>query len=343
MTAAASGRGTVRHVRPGGSPPEGTGEWLAALRASRTWGSSVSADELAAIRAAGFEPAGPVMGAAVFAGREEFYQCQTQPTGTWVNPPEALTRNQGGIGRSLRQELEDLSENRFRARPSPARAMYDARHTAIDRMQAECAVLGGHGVVGASIRTDPSPDGGLTISLAGTAVRVPGAPPLEQPFTSHLTGQDFAKLILAGWVPAGIALGIATRAGHKRQQSMETTGQGGLSNYEVTDRTGLVNRTRRDARTHLHQDVTRLGADGAVISGMDLRIRTQRCASVGSLAEGGLDYIAVATITGTAIARYAEPPGRSARGSLAVMSPQRRRAARNRGTPTLSHLGAWMR
>ena len=82
-------------------------------------------------------------------------------------------------------------------------ALYEARRKAIGRMEEECQELGGHGVVGVQLTIGAFPAGGLEFKAIGTAIRAPGAPPLA-PFTSALSGQDFAKLILAagcrpGW------------------------------------------------------------------------------------------------------------------------------------------------
>ena len=78
-------------------------------------------------------------------------------------------------------------------------AMYQARDTAIGRMTAECARLGGHGVVGVRVSRGSFPLGGLEFTAIGTAVRAPGAAGgRQEPFTSDLSGQDFAKLITAG-------------------------------------------------------------------------------------------------------------------------------------------------
>ena len=78
-------------------------------------------------------------------------------------------------------------------------AMYQARDTAIGRMTAECARLGGHGVVGVRLSRGSFPLGGLEFTAIGTAVRAPGAAcGRQEPFTSDLSGQDFAKLITAG-------------------------------------------------------------------------------------------------------------------------------------------------
>ncbi len=89
------------------------------------------------------------------------------------------------------------------------KTMYQARRQAIGRMTAECAALGGHGVVGVRLTIGAFPAGGHEFKAIGTAVRAAGVPPLREPFTSDLSGQDFAKLVLAGWVPAGLVLGIS--------------------------------------------------------------------------------------------------------------------------------------
>jgi uncharacterized protein YbjQ (UPF0145 family) len=205
--------------------------------------------------------------------------------------------------------------------------MYEARRTAIGRMLSECAELGGHGVVGVSLTIGGFPAGGLEFKAIGTAVRAPGAPPLRAPFSSDVSGQDFAKLIMAGWVPAGLVLGISIGARH---DDWLTTGQTrwGAGNAEVTGYTELVNSARHDAREQLERDVTARGADGVVIRDMSMRVRERECPSQ----QHGRDHIAEVTIIGTAIARFARSMRHEGEPSLAILSldPQRRQAARVR-------------
>src|SRR5258708_16532581 len=92
--------------------------------------------------------------------------------------------------------------------------MYDARRQAIGRMTRECEELGGHGVVGVKLTIGSFPAGGLEFKAIGTAVRAPGGVQLREPFTSDLSRQDFAKPVLAGWVPARLVLGISIGARH---------------------------------------------------------------------------------------------------------------------------------
>ena len=95
--------------------------------------------------------------------------------------------------------------------------------------------------------------------------------------------------------------------------------------------TDLVHQARHDARIQLEKDVTRLGADGVVVSSIDTKIREREC----TMQEHRKDHIVEVTIIGTATAQFARS-GRPAHGSsLAILSldPQRRQAARVRLGP----------
>jgi uncharacterized protein YbjQ (UPF0145 family) len=196
-------------------------------------------------------------------------------------------------------------------------------------MTTECQELGGHGIVGVQLTIGSFPAGGLEFKAIGTAIRAPGEPPPRLPFTSDLSGQDFAKLMLSGWAPAGLVLGISIGSRHDDWMTITQT-RWTSGNAEVHGYTDLVNRTRHDARHQLERDVTRLGADGVVVQDMEVRVREREC----PMSEGRRDHIVEATIIGTAIARFAKR-SREARTPLAIMSldPQRRQAARVRLGP----------
>src|ERR1019366_8582886 len=222
---------------------------------------ALTSDEFAVIRSVGFEPAGQVLGAAVYnIGFTGGYNCP----GAWGSYRDGMT--------------------------------------------AECAKLGGHGVVGVRLTIGSFPAGGLEFKAIGTAIRAPGAPPvfsgtkgprgrtLKTPFTSDLTGQDFAKLIMKGWVPAGLALGISIGSRHDDWLTVGQT-RWGAGNAEVVGYTELVNDARHDARQQLEKDVKRLGAEGVVIASMEMRVREREC----PVQEGRRDHIVEATNIGTAI------------------------------------------
>ncbi len=303
--------------QPGQGLPPAAQARMAEIQSSGTWGSALSTAEFAAIRSAGFEPVGQVLGAAVYnIGYSGGYYCP----GSWgggpfwgtVSPYQATTQVSGSGGWASFGPL--------------VQTMYEARRKAIGRMSAECAALGGHGVVGVSLDIGPFPAGGLEFKAIGTAVRAPGAVYPRAPFTSHLTGQDFAKLIITGWVPAALVLGISIGARHDDWRTMGQT-RWGAGNTEITGYTDLVNSARHDARVQLEKDAQVHGADAVVTSRMELRMRERECPAQ----EGRRDHIAEATFVGTAITRFdrtAAPPAPS----LAVLSldPQRRQVARVR-------------
>jgi uncharacterized protein YbjQ (UPF0145 family) len=300
---------------------------MAEIRASGTWGSALTSDEFAAIRSVGFAPAGQVLGACVYnIGYTGGYACP----GSWgtfgygsVTPYQTKTQVSSRAGYGSFAPL--------------VQAMYEARHKALDRMTAECEELGGHGVVGVRLTIGGFPAGGLEFKAIGTAVRAPGVGPVstwphrgshpKRPFTSDLSGQDFAKLIMKGWVPAGLALGISIGSRHDDWLTVGQT-RWGSGNAEVTGFTELVNDARHDARQQLERDVARLGGEGVVIADMQMRVREREC----PVQEGRRDHIVEATTIGTAIARFSHSEQRHSGPTLAIMSldPQRRQAARIR-------------
>jgi uncharacterized protein YbjQ (UPF0145 family) len=285
---------------------------MAEIRTSGTWGSALSTEEFAAIRSAGFEPVGQVLGAAVYnIGFSGGYNCP----GAWSGF--------GSYAQAYRSVTQVSGRGGYGSFGPLTQAMYDARHLAINRMVTECAELGGHGIVGVSLNIGSFPAGGLEFKAIGTAVRAPGSAPLKQPFSSDLSGQDFAKLLSSGWMPAGLALGISVGARHDDWLTVGQT-RWGAGNAEVVGYTELVNDTRHDARQQLEKDVRRLGGEGVVVQRMDMRVHEREC----PIQEHGKDHIVEATIVGTALVRFAsvaKPPP-----PLAILSldPQRRQAAR---------------
>ena len=143
-------------------PPAVTRAGAARIRRGAAWGSTLTSQEFAAVRGVGFEPVGQVFGAAVYAvGYARGYGCP----GGWGSSGDRMPAEQATqvSGRDDAGSFGPLME-----------AMYQARHVAIDRMTAECAALGGHGVVGVRLSRGSLPLGGLDFTAIGTAVRAPG-------------------------------------------------------------------------------------------------------------------------------------------------------------------------
>ncbi len=297
---------------------------IAEIKASGTWSSALSTDEFAAIKSAGFDPAGQVLGAAVYnVGYRGGYGCPS------YSSFGSYSRFSGPNWSGYQPAGTAVSSSGSGAAYAPlVRTLYDARRAAIGRMVAECAQLGGHGVVGVSLTVGSFPAGGLEFKAIGTAIRAPGAMALPRPFTSDLSGQDFAKLIADGVVPVGLALGISIGARHDDWLTRSQASRWMSGNTEVSGYTDLINRTRHDARDELQRDVRGLGGEGVVIQSMDMRIGEHECPAQ----EGARDHLAEVTIIGTAITHFTRSKRADERPSLAILSldPRRRQAARIR-------------
>jgi uncharacterized protein YbjQ (UPF0145 family) len=296
-----------RDEPPSGLPPAAAAR-LAEMRDTRTWGSSLAVSEFAAISRVGFEPVGQVFGAAVYnigdAGDEE---C---PYGLTVYRREGTPayRPQGSGLRLTAGAVAPVGAAAIGAARPLVATLYRARRAAISRMTAECAALGGLGVIGVTLTVGPFGDDEdvLEFRAFGTAVRAPGVATRAQPFASDLSGQDFTKLVAHGFVPVGLALGVAVGYRHDdwltKGQTRWTAG-----NVEVDGYSFLVRQMRTDARNELELDLVRMGAEGVVVREMETRISERRCPIV----PFGKDHVTQATIVGTAItqfARMAPPP-----------------------------------
>jgi uncharacterized protein YbjQ (UPF0145 family) len=275
---------------------------LAQIRRSGTWGSALSTAEFTAIRSVGFVPVGQAFGAVVFSIKNTgSHSCPS-----YRERSERLLATAGYREPVVRTVVSGAKgKNAFRPL---VRALYEARATAIDRMAAEAAALGAHGVVGVRLTAAPFPSGGLEFSALGTAIRAPGGPAVQQPFTCELSGQDFTKLMLAGWAPVAIVVGISVGVRHFDDvTAFESTAGAAWNTTEVSGHTELANQTRRDATGQLRRDVSKHHGSGVVTREMELRVEEYECESL----KGAKDHMAEATIVGTAITRFGQDQARS--------------------------------
>ena len=265
-----------------GPLPEAARARMAEIRASHTWGSALSTHEFAAVKGAGFDPVGQVLGTAVY---------QIGYTGGW-GCSGAWSYYGGGAN-------AQVSSSAWAPFSALVNTMYAARRLAISRAVAECASLGGDGIVGAILKVKRFPAGGLEFTTIGTAVRARGSVRPKKPFTSHVTGQEFAKLLHSGYVPTGLALGISIASRHDDYRTRASLSRW-AGNQEVPGYTQLINNARHDARNQLMKDARSHGGDGVVVDEVDLRIGERECPSY----EGARDHIAEAFLLGTSIARF---------------------------------------
>lgn len=246
---------------------------LATINADHAFTSNLAVAEHHAIRSAGFRPVGQVLGSCVYhIGYRGMWNCGASFFGTNSVPVPAA-----GLEHSL----------------------LDARRRAIHRMVQEAAGLGGDGVVAVRLAIRPFPSGDLEFQAIGTAVRAEGSVRPPQPFTSHLSGQEFAKLIAAGWVPVALALAVAVLVRH---DDLGTRWQASSwSNQEMTNPTALVHAVRDTARQRLAADVAAHGGTGTVVSRLDLDVRRRDCSRGG---ENNHDHVAESIAIGTAIVPF---------------------------------------
>jgi uncharacterized protein YbjQ (UPF0145 family) len=289
---------------PGQGLPPAAAARLEGMREARSWGSSLDVNEFAALSKVGFQPVGQVLGAAVYSvGDTGDEEC---PYGRAMRPGEGgLAYRPARTGRVLPVPPAGAAAIGS-ARPLVS-VLYSARRAALGRMLAECSALGGLGVIGVALTIGPfgGDEDVLEFQAFGTAVRAPGVVSHAPPFASDLSGQDFTKLVAHGWVPVGLALGVAVGYRHDdwavRNQTNIAAG-----NVEVDGYTYLVRQVRTDARNELELDLVRMGAEGVVVREMQTRISHRRC----PMLPLGKDHIVEATIVGTAITRFANlaPP-----------------------------------
>ena len=135
-----------------------------------------------------------------------------------------------------------------------------------------------------------------------------------------MTGQEFGKLVHAGWIPTGLALGISIATRHddwRTYNQLRWTAQ----NQEVDGYTQLINHARHDARHQLELDARSHGGDGVVVDEMQLRISERECPSY----ENQRDHIAEATFLGTSIVRFDRSPAHAGPKPLTIMTLNRER------------------
>ena len=303
---------------------------LALARGDDTFTSTLSVDEHHALRSAGFTPVGQVLGSCVYQiGYTGTWNCGyfgfsgafggrragwSPGMGTGVSSPGWQPRtwqpgfNRGGIGGGriaggiggfgygpMAQPVEALGLRD---------ALYDARTRAMERMRQECAMLGGDGVVAVHLTVAPFSAGGLEFQAVGTAIRADGPVRPPQPFLSDLTGQEFATLLAAGWVPCGLVLGVAVMARHDDWTVVRQAAS--WSNQEVGGYTDLVQATREAARSALRHDCARHGGTTVVVREMTLDVHERPCSMGG---EDQHDHLAEAMVIGTALVAFEHAGG----------------------------------
>ena len=281
-----------------GQLPPAAQERLGQARQAGTWTSSLTVDEFAGLRSAGFEPVGQVMGSTV------------HNLGWWYRSSIDCGYRSGFLGAGAAYTITSGMRGAWSGYGTYIDTLYRARHTAMSRMAAECAALGGDGVVAVELTIAPFQGAAhhLEFQAVGTAVRAVGDVRPGRVFLSHVSGQEFVKLIETGWVPVDLVLGASIGVRHDDWRIGWSTGTFAPA-QEVAGWTELVSITRHEARGHFLADTARTGADGVVVSGLDLSVHEREC----SYNDKQHDHVVETSIIGTAIAEFrtAHHPPRS--------------------------------
>ena len=214
--------------------------------------SNLTVAEHHAIRSVGFTPVGQVLGSCVYS---------LGYTGTWNCGYWGAYGGFGGVrgfGGALRGPVASPgwqpgglrggygAASQTVEAPGLRDSLYQARGLAMQRMQEEAAALGGDGIVAVRLTVAPFEGAGLEFRAIGTAVRADGPVRPPQPFTSDLSGQEFGHLLAAGWVPAGLVLGIAVMVRHDDWRTQYQNSA--WTNQEVAGYTDLAIQARAAAR-----------------------------------------------------------------------------------------------
>jgi uncharacterized protein YbjQ (UPF0145 family) len=235
----------------------------------------LSVAEFAALRSVGYEPIGPVLGECVHAVGLAIGFCGV------IGPVPRSGRLPVVSWPNLRAELG-----------AP-------RREAIRRMRKAAADLRATGIVGVNVTIRPSP-GGTRFVAFGTAVRAgPGGPPRPRRaprlFDTDLSGQDLARLVLGGFAPVRLVVGVSVVLRHSdvrlRRQRRS------FVNQELDGATDLVTAARSRARQDLAADTARFPGSTVVVRDLLLEVDREPCERV----ENRTDHRAVAMVWGTAI------------------------------------------
>jgi uncharacterized protein YbjQ (UPF0145 family) len=261
---------------------------------ARAWGSLLSTQDFAAITSVGFHPVGHVLGAAVvhlgFASRGG--RCSS--IGSYTSRTDLASGTGGPFNVLLRQR-------------------YGARNRVLSRALEECQALGGDGIVGVTLSIRQFPAGGTEFTLQGTAVRARTEVRPAIPFSSHVSAQEFARLLRTGWVPTSLVFSISLGARHIDTRTRKQTAR--MATDEVRGYSELVKDTRRDARSQLAKAVAEQGADGVVVDEMTLHLSERECPAQ----EGRQDRVAEAAILGTTIVSFGPSQTAFERPPLTIM------------------------
>jgi len=175
-----------------------------------------------------------------------------------------------------------------------AEALRHGYSKALERLGEEAKGIGADGVVGITLRFERFGEGTYEFVAMGTAVRAESRTRPRKLFTTSLSGEDVAKLMLSGWAPAELVIGLTVLAVPTTYRTLAQVSFT-AGNTEVDTYTRLLTSVRAKSREQFARETKRARADGAIVSEMAL--------STWSVLEGR-GSAALSAVFGTAITRF---------------------------------------
>ncbi len=131
---------------------------------------------------------------------------------------------------------------------------------ALSRVSAEAVAAGANAVVDVTLRTIPlRTESSMDFTVVGTAVKIDGLPPSANPVIATVPALEFVRLLCAGIVPTGIAIG----ADYEFFTPYRNVTGGGLfaawNNQPLTELSQFWEGVRRNALRELQRDAQRQG------------------------------------------------------------------------------------
>jgi uncharacterized protein YbjQ (UPF0145 family) len=228
---------SIKSLQSGGLPLRAQERLKQLKNESKLFTSDLSCNEMLLVEEAGHQPIAQVMGSAFV---------NIAFLGTWT-----ARRSTG--------ELTDRSK-----------AMLMARELAVSRMKQEAQALDAHGVIGVKfeIKKHSWASSLIECTAIGTAIKIPGRSISSEPFTSHLSGQDFWQLYQSGHWPLTLVMGVSCYYVFSdlktRDQLNNWWGANSKSNQEIHQYTQGFHTAYNNAIAPLNMQATEAGAEGVV-------------------------------------------------------------------------------
>ncbi len=139
-------------------------------------------------------------------------------------------------------------------------------HSAIERMVQEAVLLGANAIVDVRMKVSRLAELGreqMDFAVYGTAVTIDSLPPSKVPVVATVSALEFVRLLEAGIVPVGLAIGAhydwLYQPAYRRQGVVSNLAVTAYQNCELTAISAFANRVRQAAYGLLASDGARLG------------------------------------------------------------------------------------